>query len=104
MISGLMMAEIHQLREPDGGLRLRRIFISWEDIKGFRFGDLIDDLSVREHLNSPYLQSYVILKDGRHLAMSGLMIIRIRRAESRRRVQLLLNELEEERLAHLGGM
>ncbi len=82
---------------------LRRIFIPWEDIREFRFGNLIDDLSVREHLNSPYLQSYVILKDGRHVVMSGLMLIRIRRAESRRRVQLLLNGLEEERFAHLGG-
>jgi hypothetical protein len=81
----------------------RRTFIAWEDIKEFTFGNMVDDLSVREQLNSPYLQSYVVLNDQRHLVLSGLSAIRINTTQSRRRVQSLLDKLEDERLGHVGG-
>lgn len=81
----------------------RRTFISWHDIKEFRFGNTIDDLSIREEFNSPYLQSYVVITEGRHVVLSGLTAIRINRSESRRRVQVLLDKLECERLGYLHG-
>jgi hypothetical protein len=81
----------------------RRVFIPWDDVKGFRFGNTIDDLSIREQFNSPYLQSYVVMNDGRHLVLSGLTAIRINRAESRRRVQVLLDKLEGARLGYPRG-
>jgi hypothetical protein len=79
----------------------RRRFIPWGDIRAFLFGNAVDNLSIREQLNSPYLQTYVVMNDGQHLVLSGLTAIRINRAKSRRSVQALLDKLEDERRSHL---
>ncbi len=76
----------------------RRVSIPWCDIEGFGFGNSTDGLSVREHLSSPVLQTYVVMKSGKHLVMSGLTATRINRSESKRRVQDILNQLEAERV------
>ena len=80
---------------------LRREFIPWGDIKAFSFGNRVGDLSMREQLASPFLQTYAVTNDGRHYVMSGLSATRINRSGSRRRVQALLDHLEAERVSHL---
>jgi hypothetical protein len=80
----------------------RRRSIPWQDIDEFRFGNTVQDLSVREQLSSPVLQTYVVTKSGVHYVMSGISATRINRSESRHRVQLILNLLEEERQRHVG--
>jgi hypothetical protein len=82
----------------------RRKFIPWRDIEAFRFGNTVENLSIRERLNSPYLQTYVVMNDGQHLVLSGQTAIRIDRTESRRSVQALLGELEDERGRHSDAM
>jgi hypothetical protein len=87
-------------------LRTRRI--PWSDIEGFAFGDAIADLTLRESLASPSLQTYVApslqtyvtLRDGRHHPMTGLTATPL--ADSRSAVRQLLIELDEDRKSHLG--
>lgn len=81
----------------------RRIAIPWCDIKEFAFGNRVANLSIREGLSSPVLQTYVVTKDGRHYVMSGLAATRINRSTSKRHVQTLLDRLEDERVGHLRG-
>lgn len=89
----------------EGGILIRnwfrRRYISWPEIEAFRFGDKVENLSVREGLASPYLQTYAVTKDGRHYVMCGLTATRVNRSDSRRRVQELLNRLEDARLTHI---
>ena|ERR1700722_8084438 len=80
----------------------RRVFIPWGDILRFEFGNEVSNLTTREHFNSPVLQTYVVTKDGQHCAMSGLSATRINRSESKRRVQLLLDGLEDDRRRAVG--
>jgi hypothetical protein len=80
----------------------RRRFVLWPEVQEFKFGNDVNNLSVREGLASPYLQTYAVTKDGHHYVMCGLTATRLNRTESRHRVQQLLNQLEEERLSHLG--
>jgi len=78
----------------------RRKFIAWPEIEAFKFGTDIDDLTVRESLSSPYLQTYVVTINGRHYVMGGIAATRLNRARSRGKVQEILKRLEDERLAH----
>jgi hypothetical protein len=78
----------------------RRKSILWPEVQEFKFGNNINNLSVREGLASPHLQTYVITTDGHHYLMCGLTATRVNRSESRRRVQELLVQLEEERRCH----
>jgi hypothetical protein len=90
----------------DEGIVVRNWFLNktipWADIKEFKFGTDLDHLSSRELISTPFLQSYAVTNNGQHVVMSGLQAIRLNRTESRRRVQTLLDQLEEERLSHLG--
>lgn len=79
----------------------RRHLIPWTEVESFRFGEQLDRLSIREHFASPFLQPYVLLKNGRHHVMSGLQITRVHRSRNRRDVQTLLDRLEKERLLRL---
>lgn len=79
----------------------RRRWIPWHEVEAFRFGNSVGELSARELLSSPVLQTYVISKSGDHYVMSGLSATRINRAESKRRVQAILDQLEIERLRHV---
>jgi hypothetical protein len=86
------------------GIVLRNYFrqhsIPWTEVESFRFGEQVDRLSTRETLASPFLQPYVLLKNGKHHVMSGLQITRVHRSRNRRDVQTLLDCLEKERLIH----
>ena len=78
----------------------RRYSIPWSRVESFRFGDELRDLSVREQMASPMLQTYVVFTDNHHLVMTGLQATRLPR--SRKKVQDLLDELEVVRRQHLG--
>jgi hypothetical protein len=78
----------------------RREFIAWPEIEAFKFGTEIDDLTAREMLSSPYLQTYVVTTHGRHYVMCGITATRLNRAKSRGKVQEILNRLDDERLTH----
>jgi hypothetical protein len=80
----------------------RRTFIPWDEIVAFGFGNEIAGLTIRESLNSPVLQTFVVTKDGKHRVMSGLSATRINRAESKRRVKFLLDGLEGDRRRAVG--
>jgi hypothetical protein len=79
----------------------RRRFIQWLDVKEFNFGTGVDNLTLRESLATPYLQTYVITNDDHHYVMCGITATRINRAESRRRVQEILNRLGEEKIRYI---
>jgi hypothetical protein len=79
----------------------RRFVVRWTDVEAFRFGEQVDGLSIREMFTSPYLQPYVILKNGKHHVMNGLQITRVHRSRNRKDVQTLLDYLEKERLLHV---
>ena len=87
------------------GILLRNYFrrhaIPWTEVQSFRFGEQVNRLSIREAFASPYLQPYVLLKNGRHHVMNGLQITRMYRSRNRRDVQTLLDCLEKERLLHV---
>lgn len=76
---------------------IRKSAIPWSEIRSFEFGEHVECLTLREQLASPVLQTYVVLKDGRHQVMCGLSATRLRRAQSKHRVQELLDSLEEAR-------
>jgi hypothetical protein len=80
---------------------VRQHHIKWSDIRGFDFGEKVAGLSLRESLSSPVLQTYVVLKNGKHCVMSGLSATRVNRTESKRRVQEMLDELDDERRRYL---
>ena len=65
----------------------------------FRFGDNMTNLSIRESIATPALQTYVLTTDGQHRVMSGLQASHMKRSHSA--VQLLLDGLELERAKHL---
>ena len=78
----------------------RRRAIPWDDIQSFRFGNGIDNLTTMEELSAPVLQTFAVLKNGRHQIMGGLSATRINRSESIRRVQELLDQMDGERLRY----
>ena len=78
---------------------VRRFYFPWGAIDSFNFGNDVDNLSLREQFSSPVLQTYVVLRDGRHQLMCGLSVTRVHRSESRRRVQQLLDDLERDRIS-----
>jgi hypothetical protein len=78
---------------------LRTYEIPWQDVSGFAFGDNVNNLSIRESIATPAIQTYVLTTDGHHRVMSGLQASHVRR--SRSAVQLLLDSLELERAKHL---
>lgn len=94
------------VRTSDEGITIRNWLhqreVKWSDVQAFEFGNKISELSVRELLSSPYLQTYAVLNDGGHQVMSGLSASRMNRSKSRALVQALLDGLEEERLRHKG--
>ena len=79
----------------------RRYSIPWTEIESFKFGEQVQELSIRENFASPFLQPYVLLKNGKHHAMSGLQLTRVHRSRSRQDVHSLLDYLEKERLLHV---
>jgi hypothetical protein len=87
------------------GVLVRNYFrhhsIPWTEVESFRFGEQVEALSIRETFASPYLQPYVLLKNGRHYVMNGLQISRVHRSRNRKEVQSLLDYLEKERLLHV---
>jgi len=76
---------------------VRRRFVRWDELSGFSFGSDIENLSVREMFSTPMLSTYAVLKDGRHMSLSGLSATRINRSKSRARVQALLDGLDAQR-------
>jgi hypothetical protein len=76
---------------------LRSHDITWGSIRRFAFGNEIDDLGLRELLSTPVLQTYVVLKDGRHVPMVGIQATRLNRRRSRALVQEILENLETDR-------
>jgi hypothetical protein len=88
----------------ESGLEVRGWFrrrdVSWSDVEGFRFGNEVNDLTIREIFSTPMLTTYVVLKDGSHVPMPGLSATRINRKRSRERVGDLLRQLETERREH----
>jgi hypothetical protein len=78
----------------------RKKFVAWPDLEVFKFGTEIANLTVRESLSSPYLQTYAITKDGHHFVMCGITATRVIRSRSRRKVQEILDLLEDEKLSH----
>jgi hypothetical protein len=71
----------------------RTVSLLWRDIDSFRFGDELKNLSLRESLNTPDLQPYVVLRDGRHIPLVGLAPTRYKRKQSRATVQYMLDSL-----------
>jgi hypothetical protein len=81
---------------------VRRRFVAWNEIAGFSFGSDIPNLTLGERFFSPTLSSYMLLADGRHLALTGLRAIRVNRTNSRAKIQLLLGEMETQRRYFMG--
>jgi len=83
---------------------LRNDFINWDRIESFQSGSdiAVGDLTIRELLAIPALQSYVVLKDGHHLRLPGLNATRLNRTQSAVRIQELLDQLEAARRKHGG--
>jgi hypothetical protein len=78
---------------------LRSYWIPWQEVAGFAFGTKVTDLSIRQSIATPALQTYVLTIDGRHRVMSGLQASHAKRSHSE--VQNLLDTLELERSRHL---
>lgn len=76
---------------------IRTPFVEWTVIEGFRFGNEIENLRLREVFRSPVLTTYVLLKDGRHVPMVGIQATRLNRRESQTIVQDVLDGLEVQR-------
>ena len=76
---------------------VRSRFFPWNVISGFRFGNELENLDLREMLGTPVLATYVVLKNGRHVPMVGISVTRANRQKSRTLVQEILDALEAAR-------
>lgn len=93
------------VRLVDGGVVVqnwvRRVKLPWGDISSFQFMDRQQrELSVREKLNTPKLQPYVLLRNGRHIVLTGMTSTRLLQRRSREKVQRLLDALNQELATH----
>jgi hypothetical protein len=81
---------------------LRTYFVDWNLIEGFKTGSdvAVGDLTLRELLTTPALQSHVVLKDGHHRVLAGLNATRLNRIQSKAKVQEMLDQLEAARRKH----
>jgi len=81
---------------------LRTHFVDWNLIESFKAGSdiAVGDLTLRELLATPALQSYVVLKDGHHRVLVGLSATRLNRIPSKAKVQEMLDQLEAVRRNH----
>jgi hypothetical protein len=78
---------------------LRKYSVPWQEVTGFAFGTNVKNLSIRQSIATPDLQTYVLTIDGRHRVMSGLQASHVKQSQSA--VQSLLDSLELERTKHL---
>jgi hypothetical protein len=78
----------------------RRTSVQWADIKAFKFGDDLENPSLKEDFATPDLTTYVVLKNGRHITMSGISATRIHTSLSRERVHEMLDALQQELRVH----
>jgi hypothetical protein len=93
------------VRLVDGGVVVqnwvRRVKLPWDDIASFQYMDRQQrELSIREKLNTPKLQPYVMLESGRHVGLTGLTSTRVLQKRSREKVQRVLDALNQELAAH----
>ena len=82
---------------------IRSTRVSWSEVARFEFGDQLKNRSLTESLRTPELQTYTVMKNGNHVALAGLTITRLKPRQSREKVQRLLDALNAEVAAHLGG-
>jgi hypothetical protein len=82
---------------------IRSTRVSWSEVARFEFGDQLKNRSLTESLRTPELQTYAVMKNGNHVALAGLTITRLKPRQSREKVQRLLDALNAEVAAHLGG-
>jgi hypothetical protein len=64
-----------------------------KDVDHFEPGYQMDDLSIKELFSTPSLQTFVVLKNGKHLAVSGLSTTRLGTKISREKVRKLIDQL-----------
>ena len=76
-------------------------WLAWQDIRVFVFADELESPSGREMLSAS-LVPYVVLKDGRHIRLSGLTAGRFRARRSREKEQRMLDSLNLEVASHRG--
>jgi len=76
---------------------LKRRNVSWGNVEGFRFGNELKNLTLREACSTPVLTTYIVLRDGNHVPMPGLSATRVNRKRSREKVSEILRELDDER-------
>jgi len=93
------------IRTQAKGVRVRNwvhtTWLAWQDIRVFVFADELESPSGREMLSAS-LVPYVVLKDGRHIRLSGLTAGRFRARRSREKVQRMLDSLNLEVASHRG--
>jgi hypothetical protein len=84
---------------------LRTYFVDWDLIESFKSGSdiAVGDLTLRELLATPALQSYVVFKDGHHRVLVGLSATRFDRIRSKAKIQEMLEQLEVARRMHDSG-